>query len=431
MHVRLPSIVARTRRTQATMHGTLSPDRARRGRSRVTAFAGRHGMLTLRVAALAGVVLTGASPAWAHHRQTPPVVEFTGSGDTMLPRVAAQGWRTFTLILQSGAGQQVVTISPFRKPTLQTPQGSAGDVANASISASGRRVVWDAGDDPLGLGLPGRQLVMSDRGVLAPLTDDVTGTSENPAVDSEGLRVAFESSGDLAGTGNSGARQIFVRDPDGTIRQASTGTGTSRNAVVSAKKNRLAFESTSDPVTGLDSGVSQIWLGDLSGTPAVQITNGAGASQNPALSDDGGMLAFESTADLAGTGADTGVSQIFIFDPKSQTFARITDDAGGCTLPNASKVQRDWRIAFVCGGQAYYYMLRKDQRFQVQTGGGVTQRVMGEMGIHFLILSTTADLLDGGVTSGRQVYMVNLFKRPADLVPGLATWFPTRGIPAL
>ena len=201
--------------------------------------------------------------------------------------------------------------------------------------------------------------------------------------------------------------------------------------MVSAKKNRLAFESTSDPVTGRDTGVSQIWLGDLRGTPAAQITSGAGESRNPALSDDGGMLAFESTADLAGTGADTGVSQIFIFDPKSQTFARITDDAGGCTLPNASKAQRDWRIAFVCGGQAYYYMLRKDQRFQVQTGGGVTQRVMGEMGIHFLILSTTADLLDGGVTPERQVYMVNLFKRPAELVPGLATWFPTRGIPAL
>src|SRR5262249_33410217 len=67
----------------------------------------------------------------------------------------------------------------------------------------------------------------------------------------------------------------------------------------------------------------------------------------------------------------------------------------------------------------------------VQTAVGVTQRVLGEMGIPFLILSTTANLLDGGVTPGRQVYMVNLFKRPAEPVLGQATWFPTRGIPPL
>ena len=431
MHIVFRASVGRSRLTHATMHGEPRVEHPSRRAGGGTVFAGSQPMLALRLAVLGALVATGATSAWAHHRQTPEVVEFTNSGDTVLPRVAAQGWRTFTLIVQSNDGPQVVTISPFRDPTLQTPQGSAGDVANASISASGRIVVWDTGDDPLGLGLPGRQLVASSRGILAPLTDDVTGTSGNAAVDGEGLRVAFESSGDLAGTGNAGARQVFVRDPDGTTRQASTGAGTSRNPVVSAKKNRLAYESTSDPTTGADTGVSQIWLGDLRGTPAVRLTNGAGPSRNPALSDDGGLLAFESTADLAGSGADTGVSRIFIFDPKSATFARITDDPGGCTLPNASKVQRDWRIAFVCGDLPYFYMLRKDQRYLVQTGGGVTQRVLGEMGIHFLILSTTANLLDGGETPGRQVYMVNLFKRPAEPVPGQATWFPTRGIPPL
>ena len=96
-----------------------------------------------------------------------------------------------------------------------------------------------------------------------------------------------------------------------------------------------------------------------------------------------------------------------------------------------SKVKRDWRITFVCGGEPYFYMLRADQRYHVPTGG-VTQRVLGEMGIHFLILSTTGNLLNGGTTPGKQVYMVNLFKRPADLVAGgPAHWFPTRGIPPL
>ena len=52
-------------------------------------------------------------------------------------------------------------------------------------------------------------------------------------------------------------------------------------------------------------------------------------------------------------------------------------------------------------------------------------------GYHVLILSTTGKLLGGSVTTGKRVYMVNLYKRPAQPVAGLATWFPSRGIPAL
>ena len=379
------------------------------------------------------LTLAIAAPAGAHHRQTPPILQFTTSGDTPLPRASAQGTTTFTLAVQSGPGQQIVAISPFRDPSLQIPVGSPGNNASPAISFNGKRVAFATTDDPLHLHMPGDQLVLgaTNNSRLTGLTDDASGTSTNAVVDVAGLRVAFESAGDLANTGHPGILQVYVRQPDGTIEQASSGLGTSRNAVLSPKKNRLAFESTSDPTSGADTGISQIWLGDLISASATRITNGLGPSRNPALSDDGGLLAFESTADLAGSGANTGVPQIFSYDPKSQTFAQITTDAGGCTLPGVSKVNHDWRITFVCGGEPYFYMLRADQRYHVPTGG-VTQRVLGEMGIHFLILSTTGNLLNGGTTPGKQVYMVNLFKRPADLVAGgPAHWFPTRGIPPL
>ena len=381
---------------------------------------------------LSALALAIAAPAGAHHRQTPPILQFTASGDTPLPRASAQGPNTFTLSVQSGSQHQIVAISPFRNPSLQIPVGSPGNNATPAISFNGKRVAFATTDDPLHQGKPGNQLVLgaTNNSTLTGLTQDGSGTSTNPVVDVAGLRVAFESAGDLAGTGHPGILQVYVRQPDGTIEQASSGLGTSRNAVLSPQKNRLAFESTSDPISGADTGMSQIWLGDLISASATRITNGLGPSRNPALSDDGGLLAFESTADLAGTLGNTGVPQIFSYDPKSQTFAQITNDAGGCTLPGVSKVQRDWRITFVCGGEPYFYMLRADQRYHVQTGG-VTQRVLGEMGIHFLILSTTGDLLHGGTTPGRQVYMVNLFKHPADPVPGLAHWFPFRGISPL
>ena len=382
-----------------------------------------------------------AGPAWAHHKQTPPVVPFVTPGDTALPRLASQNEKTFSLAVPSGSGTQIITILPYIAPTVQLLAGNIGNNENPVVAGSGTEVVWDTTDDPLHLGLPGHQLVMSQRGslTLTALTKDPTGTASNPAIDVLGRNIAFESTGDLANTGNAGARQIFVlqqqvgplQQPGGTIVQLSSGAGTSRNATISVTKSLIAFESTSDPTTGADTGISQIWLGVLPpGPKPTRITSGAGPSFNAALSDNGGLVAFESTADLAGTGADTGVSQIFVYDPKTKDFARITNDAGGCHQPGVSKVFQDFRVTFVCSGEAYFYMMAADLRFHVQLGG-VTQRVLGEMGVHFIMVSSVGDP-SGGTTPYDQVYLVNLFKRPAqpDLTHATAVWFPARGIPS-
>src|SRR5262249_24812837 len=187
----------------------------------------------------------------------------------------------------------------------------------------------------------------------------------------------------------------------------SQGTGTSRNPVLSARNGLIAFESSSDPKTGADTGIAQIWVGSTFGGPPVPITKGFGPSTNPAVSNDGRIVAFTSTADLTPDSlADTGVSQIYAYDTKTQTFVRITTDTSdplGCTLPSTFKCQQDWRVAFVCSGVPYYYMLRGDQRFRVPADTGTTQRVVAELGIHFLVMSTTADLLGTGSTPGNQV----------------------------
>jgi Tol biopolymer transport system component len=176
------------------------------------------------------LTLAIAAPAGAHHRQTPPILQFTTSGDTPLPRASAQGTKTFTLAVQSGPEQQVVAISPFRNPSLQIPVGSPGNNATPAISFNGKRVAFATTDDPLHQGKPGDQLLLgaTNNTTLTGLTQDASGTSINPVVDVAGLRVAFESAGDLAGTGHPGILQVYVRQPDGTIEQASSGLGTSR-----------------------------------------------------------------------------------------------------------------------------------------------------------------------------------------------------------
>jgi hypothetical protein len=43
--------------------------------------------------------------------------------------------------------------------------------------------------------------------------------------------------------------------------------------------------------------------------------------------------------------------------------------------------------------------------------------------VHFVVVSTTANLLGSGTTSGHQIYQLNLFKIPAEEVPGGTNWF--------
>jgi hypothetical protein len=363
------------------------------------------------------------------------VTALTLSGDTPLPRVATPGNKTLALAVQFGTGRRIVSISPWRNrrsPAVQTIVAEAGNHDNPTVTVGGRGFAFDSGSDPLATGLPGRQVIGALKSQLYAVSDDPSGTSMNPAIDGVGKYVAFESTADLAGTGNAGVRQIFLRDASGGIRQVSRGVGTSRNPVLSAKQRLVIFESSSEPTTGADTGISQIWVGDVASGTAGVITAGFGPSMNPSVSNDGRLVAFESTADLAGTQADTGVTQIFVYDTKTRTYARITNEALGCSLPSVFKVLRDWRIAYTCSGQPYFTMLRADQRFAVSAPGGVTQRVMAAMGVHFLLISTTADLLAGsGATPGSQVYLVNLYKRPGIPVPGSIKWFPSQGLPPL
>jgi Tol biopolymer transport system component len=372
--------------------------------------------LPLAVALLAFVL----PAARAHHRQTPAVTAITTAGDATLPRLPPPSRKAIAATVDG----TVTVYHPFADATSPAWTFAAGTNANPSISSNGRTIAWDTDADPLASGEPGRQVVVDRQRTLLQPRVDPTGTSANPALDLVGTWVAFESTADFAGTGNAGARQVFLVDQrGGTVVQLSRGVGTSRNPAVGRRGRRVVFESTSHAATGVDTGVAQIWTADPLTGAAGPITAGLGDSTKPSLSNDGRIVVFESRADLAGDGADTGVPQVFAYDTTSRTFARITDDAGGCTGAGASRIKRDWRIAYVCEGTAYFTMLRANERYRIQVDGGETTRLVPQADAHFLLIATTANLLAGGTTDGRRVYMVNLFARPAAPVPGDVVWF--------
>jgi len=365
-----------------------------------------------------------ASSARAFHRQTPPLVVLTTGGDTDLPHVPSQGRRL--LALADGTGG-IVTLFPFRTQDAATSLAAAG--TNPAVSFTGGVVAYDTDADPLTTGLPGSQIVLWRKGTLSAGAADPSGTSVNPSLDKSGRMLVFESAGGLAGP-PAGVNRVYVRDKRGNLAVVSSGSGWSGHAMLGAKRGVVAFESTSDPTTGVDTGTTQIWVGRVTSLPAARITDGATPSTNPIVSDDGRLVAFVSEADLAGSGAGTGVPQIFVYDTWSQTFARLTNEpAPGCGRPAVAKVGGDWRTTFVCNGQAYYHMLRRNTRHHVPTPDGPTQSIV-PVGVHFLTMSTKADLVAGsGATPGYRIYLWNLFVNPVAGVPGSATWFPFQGIP--
>ena len=382
----------------------------------------RHALVSALLLALA------VCPARAHHRQTPPIVAMSTSGDATLPRLAPPSRKAIAITVDGA----VSVLQPFRKPLVPSFFFGDGTNANPSISSNGRTVAFDSDADPLNTGAPGRQIVEQNKFALISPALDPTGTSENPAVDVAGIGVAFESTGDLAATGNAGARQVFYTTPGGIVRQMSKGQGTSRNPSIALRGRIVVFDSTSDPVTGADTGVPQIWTASLVTNTATRLTNGAAASEKPTLSNDGRVIVFESRADLAGDGHDTGVPQVFMYDTSSRTFARVTNEPAGCTGASTARIRRDWRIGYVCSGTGYYTMLRANQRFRVQTDGGDTTRLSPQGDANFVLVATTADLAAGsGTTVGHRVYMVNLYARPPAPVASSVVWFPTQGIPPL
>ena len=98
--------------------GPGSPPEAARGSP------GRCGMSRTPTRACAVLAIAFAAPAWAHHRKTPEVLALTTSAATRRcrasPRRDGIPWRSCS---RADSGRQVVTISPFRNPSLQTPQG--------------------------------------------------------------------------------------------------------------------------------------------------------------------------------------------------------------------------------------------------------------------------------------------------------------------
>jgi uncharacterized repeat protein (TIGR01451 family) len=187
------------------------------------------------------------------------------------------------------------------------------------------------------------------------------GESQGPAVDGDGLRVAFTSAATNFGGGGAGTT-VYLRDRGANTTTAiSVDTlggpedGNSNAPSISADGRFVAFVSTSTNLVAMDSNnASDVFVRDVVTAVIERVSLGAGGTEldgdslEPAISADGNFVAFTSLApNLVPSGSTSGV---FVFDRTLASTALVSLNASSLPMlaAGSAALSGDGRfVAFV------------------------------------------------------------------------------------
>jgi Tol biopolymer transport system component len=231
-----------------------------------------------------------------------------------------------------------------------------GNSTDASISGDGRYVAFQSGatnlvaGDTNGFG----DIFVRDllNGVTFRLSHGTAGTqangpSEAPVISGDGRYVAFQSGAtNLVGGDTNGFWDIFrVSTQSGAIDRisfyaqfGSQGNGHSLYPAISADGGCIAFYSASTNLTFTSdtNGVPDILCRNIDATNSIELvsrnaggTVGNGASGAPSISADGNFVAFESSATNLVPGDTNGMQDIFVRDRVHATIERVSIATSG------------------------------------------------------------------------------------------------------
>jgi Tol biopolymer transport system component len=267
-------------------------------------------------------------------------VAFDSAASNLVAGVCAQGGLRQVFVRDRATGvTECVSVADSGQP---------GDLSSSrpSVSADGQFVAFESTATNLaGPCTGGRQVFVRDRtaGTTTCVSVSPVGTAGNApsgeaAVSGDGAIVAFQSNATnlMAGVCASGVSQVFVRDrAAGVTTCASLGPGGAAGDLASSRPSLNAdgsvvvFESSATNLVaaGCTAGGFQIFLRDRTrgATECVSVGAGGaagnGASMDAAVSEDGRVVAFVSTATNLAAPCTTGVPQVFV---RNRTTAATT-----------------------------------------------------------------------------------------------------------
>lgn len=310
------------------------------------------GLSSLRRLAIAPLLLLlGGSLAHALHEESPPAIRLTSATPHQHP--VGRSWGNWFAFVSS---EDLANWGALRAPGPQVFVFNLGfyDCAMGTTKVCG---------EP-GAPIDCQQTPCPPAGTpyIRQITNTTTGAPANPSVSTamfrrpaEDVWVAFDALGsficlptDTACLSRpaSSRRQIFMINVlTNELRQITfSGQGDSVRPTLNRAGGMVAFESTA-PLDGFPNpaGVSNVFVCriNVTGNPAQpatecrQISVGPppayvvprGPSTSPVLNENGTAVAFESTADILGSGANTGIRQIYYATFNKREFFRKEADA--------------------------------------------------------------------------------------------------------
>lgn len=229
-----------------------------------------------------------------------------------------------------------------------------GESLGAAISADGRRIAfvsWAtnvAPNDTNGFGdvfVKDRETGATLRVSVASSGAQANGESYEPAISADGRYVAFTSEASNLVMGDTDrVADVFVRDmTSGTTLRASLATdghqgdAASSAATISGDGRYLAFESAATNLVSGDSNKQvDVFVRDFQAGTTQRISvsasgvEGNGTSQSAALSDDGGYVAFASTAgNLVSPPDENTAWDVFVKDRSTGSVIRASVSSAG------------------------------------------------------------------------------------------------------
>jgi subtilisin family serine protease len=279
------------------------------------------------------------------------------------------------------------------------------------------------------------------------------------AISADGRYAAFESAAtNLVAGDTNGAVDIFVFDSlTGVLERAGVGTGGAQafgDSVapsLSADGRYLAFASDAPGLVAGDvNGVRDVFIRDRTLGVTTRSASGSGASDLPAISDDGTVVAFESTAPDLVVGDTNGAADVFVFNVTTSEVRRasVLPQGGQAAGGADARLSADGRFVVFRGdlspllgpSNGFLHWYRHDRQtsatVRVDTtpsgapGGGSAGggAALSDDGRYVAFESAAADLVLGDGDAAADAFLRDFGPTPPTAVPTISQFSPTTAV---
>jgi Tol biopolymer transport system component len=221
----------------------------------------------------------------------------------------------------------------------------ASVVSAPAISGDGRWVAFVSGNPDPAAGARTVRLWDRTTGTLSSPLGQINGWADQPALSGDGRYLAFRTRAALAATDTNEFADVYVLDrQSGSVDLVSVATsgrigarGDSGEPAISSDGRRVAFTSSALFLVSasVPAGQTQVYLRDRSARTTVLVSAGpggaagTGSSSHPSVSANGSVVAFQSAAADLVAGDTNGALDVFTWTARGGTVTRVSVSSGG------------------------------------------------------------------------------------------------------